>query len=155
MQPRLAGTFAMAFFSISVLLNLAGVRLGDLKAADFKPGNIRATITRDYYTGRAQVIRYYENMRLVYELQSRLRDLRNALPQQQEQAPEEKKNKKEKENRNMSNQPSQDQQNYVQADTGNYEIASYTIPIKDYRAQFSPSGSRHLQSVGARQRRMA
>src|SRR5689334_12344833 len=31
LQPRLAGTFAMGFFSISALLNVAGVHLGDVK----------------------------------------------------------------------------------------------------------------------------
>lgn len=137
-QPRLAGTFAMGFFSISALLNVAGVRLGDVKAADLKPSAIRATITRTYYSSRAQVLRYYDNMRLVYEFQARLRDLRNALPQQQEQ-PQEKKEKKDKGDRNISNQPSQEeQQNYVQADPGEYEMAKFTIGVGP-ALTFSPS----------------
>jgi hypothetical protein len=154
----------MGFFSISALLNVAGVRLGDVKASDLKPSAIRATITRTYYNSRAQVLRYYDNMRLVYEVQSRLRDLRNALPQQQEQQPQknDKKDKTDKNDRNISNQPSQDDQqnqNYVQADPGEYEVAKFTMGLGP-ALQFSPSALSRRMTVGAsflhgRERRIA
>jgi len=159
LQPRLAGTFAMGFFSISALLNVAGVRLGDVKPADLKPSAIRATLTRTYYNSRAQVLRYYDNMRLVYEFQARLRDLRNALPQQQEQPRDkDKKEKQDKGDRNISNQPSrEEQQNYVQADPGEYEMVKFTIGVGP-AFQFSPSLlGRHAtkRAEAVRERRIA
>lgn len=74
LQPRLAMTAAMAFFSIALTLNLTGVRLQDLRASDLRPSSLR----RDFYSERAQVERYYENLRVVYELESRVHDLQSA-----------------------------------------------------------------------------
>jgi Putative zinc-finger len=76
MEPRLMMTVAMAFFSIALTLNLAGVKLTDLRAADFQPSRLRATITRQYYSTNEQVTKYYKNLRLVYEMESRVRELR-------------------------------------------------------------------------------
>jgi hypothetical protein len=45
---------------------------------DLRPGAIRSSASHSYYETEAKVVRYYENMRLVYELQSRVRDLKNA-----------------------------------------------------------------------------
>ena len=158
LQPRLAGTFAMGFFSISALLNVAGVHLGDVKPGDLKPSAIRATLTRTYYSSRASVLRYYDNMRLVYEFQARLRDLRNALPQQEQPREKDKKEKQDKGDRNISNQPSQEeQQNYVQADPGEYEMAKFTIGVGP-AFQFSPSLlGRHTtkRAEAPRERRIA
>src|SRR4051812_13515441 len=43
MQPRLAGTFAMAFFSLSLLMNVAGIRLSDVRKLDLRPSAIQKT----------------------------------------------------------------------------------------------------------------
>jgi len=143
MQPRLASTFAMGFFSVSVLLNMAGVHVGDMKAADLKPSAIRATLTRTYYSSRAQVLRYYDNMRFVYELQSRLRDLRNAMPEQEQ--PRQDKNKKEKDQKNMSDHPGQDnQQNYVQTAPAEYEMAAYRPQSSWVRGRCEKSSALHF-----------
>jgi hypothetical protein len=74
LQPRLAMTAAMAFFSIALTLNLTGVHLNDLKASDLKPSNIE----RNLSDANARAVRYYENLRVVYELESRVRDLQRA-----------------------------------------------------------------------------
>src|SRR5258705_3152121 len=71
LQPRLAMTAAMAFFSIALTMNLTGVRLSALRASDFKPSNIMRTA----YETKAKVVRYSDNLRVVYELESRVRDL--------------------------------------------------------------------------------
>lgn len=73
LEPRLMLTAAMAFFSISITLNVAGIRLNDLR-----PMNLRHTVTRTYFDTSAHVTRYYENMRVVYQLESRVRELRRA-----------------------------------------------------------------------------
>jgi hypothetical protein len=73
LQPRLAMTAAMAFFSIALTLNLTGVRLSELRPSDLKPSSIR----RGFYEANAHVVRYYDNLRVVYELESRVRDLQH------------------------------------------------------------------------------
>ena len=74
LQPRLAMTAAMAFFSIALTLNLTGVRLSDLRASDLKP----SSILRSCYEAKAKVVRYSDNLRVVYELESRVRDLQRS-----------------------------------------------------------------------------
>jgi len=74
LQPRLAMTAAMAFFSIALTLNLTGVRLSDLRASDLKPSSIK----RSLYAADAHVVRYYTNLRVVYELESRVRELQRS-----------------------------------------------------------------------------
>jgi len=74
LQPRLAMTAAMAFFSIALTMNLTGVRLQDLHASDLRPGSLK----RDFYSANARVVQYYEGLRVVYELESRVHDLQSA-----------------------------------------------------------------------------
>jgi hypothetical protein len=73
LQPRLAMTAAMAFFSIALTLNLTGVRLGEVHASDLKP----ASLKRGFYAANARVVQYYEGLRVVYELESRVHDLQS------------------------------------------------------------------------------
>ena len=74
LQPRLAMTAAMAFFSIALTLNLTGVRLNDLRASDFKPSSIMRTASQ----AKTRVVQYTDNLRVVYELESRVRDLQRS-----------------------------------------------------------------------------
>ena len=74
LQPRFAMTAAMAFFSIALTMNLTGIHLRDLHASDLKP----SSIMRSCYDAKARVVRYSDNLRVVYELESRVRDLQNS-----------------------------------------------------------------------------
>jgi hypothetical protein len=74
LQPRLAMTAAMAFFSIALTLNLTGVRLSALRASDLKPSSIMRSASQ----AKASVVRYTDNLRVVYELESRVRDLQRS-----------------------------------------------------------------------------
>jgi hypothetical protein len=67
-------TAAMAFFSIALTMNLTGVHPLSLRASDLQPGSLK----RDFYAADARVVRYYEGLRVVYELESRVRDLQTA-----------------------------------------------------------------------------
>jgi hypothetical protein len=78
MEPRLALVAAMAFFSISLTLDLVGIHLTKVRAADLQPENIRRAVTRQYAQANAHVVRYYENLRIVYEVESRVHQLRRA-----------------------------------------------------------------------------
>jgi hypothetical protein len=111
-QPRFAMSFGMAFFSLSISLSLAGVKLSDLRHIDLRPSAIKRT----YYETSGKVVKYYENIRFVYEIESRVRDLKRATtpaepgPQQQEN--------KERKNNDTSGQPEQKQErNYSQGES--------------------------------------
>ena len=66
-EPRLAMTAAMALFSLALTMNLTGIQLGQLR-----PTSLRRT----YYQSTAGVARYYDNLRVVRVLESRVDDLR-------------------------------------------------------------------------------
>jgi hypothetical protein len=75
-QPRLLMTAAMAFFSIALTLNLAGVRLANLRAADLRPRAMRSYVERQLTMASVPIVRYYDHLRFVYEVESRVRELR-------------------------------------------------------------------------------
>ncbi|MHB1937822.1 MAG: anti-sigma factor [Acidobacteriaceae bacterium] len=77
-EPRMALVAAMAFFSISLTLNLMGVKLTRIRPADLKPQSMRRAVTRQYAQANARVVHYYENLRIVYEVESRVHQLRQA-----------------------------------------------------------------------------
>ncbi len=71
MQPRFAMTAAMAFFSIALSMNLAGVKLSGLRAADLSPKSVK----KSFWSVNGRVVQYYDNLRVVYELESRVREM--------------------------------------------------------------------------------
>ena len=75
-EPRLMMTAAMAFFSIAMTLNLTGVRLSDLRLSNLRPTAVRSFMERRLTVASTPIIRYYDHMRLVYEVQTRMRELR-------------------------------------------------------------------------------
>ncbi|MGH9615608.1 MAG: hypothetical protein ACRD28_02620, partial [Acidobacteriaceae bacterium] len=77
-DPRIVLVAAMAFFSISLTLNLLGVKLTRLRVADLEPQSMRRAVTRQYAQANARVVHYYENLRIVYEVESRVHQLRQA-----------------------------------------------------------------------------
>jgi hypothetical protein len=88
-ETRLLMTVAMAFFSLALTLNLVtGGHITSIHLADLKPSQVGNTISREFYGARRSVVQYYDNMRLFYLLQSRMRELRRDVetqPQQQQQ----------------------------------------------------------------------
>jgi hypothetical protein len=109
-QPRFAMSFGMAFFSLSIALSVAGVKLSDLRHLDLRPTSLK----RNYYETTGRVVKYYENIRFVYEIESRVRDLKRATTPA-EPAPEE--NDKIRKNNNTSGQPEQKQErNYSRSE---------------------------------------
>lgn len=73
-EPRLAMTAAMAFFSVALTLNLTGVRLDQIHAKDLNPTHLKQT----YYAANAEAVRYYDNLRVVRVVESKVDDLREA-----------------------------------------------------------------------------
>jgi hypothetical protein len=112
-QPRFAMSFGMAFFSLSLTMSLAGVKLSDLRHANLRPSAIK----RNYYETSGKVVKYYENIRFVYEIETRVREFKRAtMPA--EPAPQEEKKDKRHRNDNTSGQPEPKQdRNYSQEGT--------------------------------------
>jgi len=104
-QPRFAMSFGMAFFTLSVTLSIAGVRLSDIRHLDLRPSAIRRT----YYETQGRVVKYYENIRFVYEIESRVRQFKQATTPVGQPAREDNKNRKENKD-NTSGQPDQKQE---------------------------------------------
>src|SRR5579864_8711349 len=112
-QPRFAMSFGMAFFTLSVGLSLAGVKISDLRHLDLRPSAIR----RNYYETSGRVVKYYENIRFVYEIESRVRQFKQATTPA-EPAPQEEKKDNHHRNDNTSGQPEPKQdRNYSQEGT--------------------------------------
>jgi hypothetical protein len=100
-EPRLAMTAAMAFFSISLTLNLTGARLNDIHASSLSPNALR----RSYYEANSSAIRFYDNLKFVRALESRVDDIRqsseyfhpsdsNSKPEQPSQQPDQNPDQK-------------------------------------------------------------
>jgi hypothetical protein len=75
-EPRLLMTAAMAFFSIALTLNLTNVRLSSLRLSDLRPTAVRSFVERRVMMASTPIIRYYDHLRFVYEVESRMRELR-------------------------------------------------------------------------------
>jgi hypothetical protein len=75
-QPRLLMTAAMAFFSITLTLNMAGVRLTTIRLADLKPSALSSNLNKQYYSASARVVRYYDNLRFFYVMEAQVREFR-------------------------------------------------------------------------------
>ena len=86
-EPRLMMTAAMAFFSIALTLNLAGVKLSNLRLANFRPHAVRSYMERQFAVASTPLIRYYDHLRFVYEVQTRMRELRESTENEQPQQP--------------------------------------------------------------------
>src|ERR1700731_3285571 len=109
-QPRFAMSFGMAFFSLSISLSLAGVKVNDLRHLDLRP----TALKRNYYETSGRVVKYYENIRFVYEIESRGREFKRARTPA-EPAPRDEEKDKRHRNDNTSGQPEPRQdRNYSQ-----------------------------------------
>lgn len=115
LQPKFVMSFAMAFFSITLLLNVAGFNAGELKHLDLRP----SALVRGYYETQGRLVKYYENIRFVYEIESRVQQLKRATtPEEKTPAPEEKDRK------NKGGEPDRKYQNYSREQEG-VTIARY------------------------------
>jgi hypothetical protein len=81
MHSRFAMSFAMAFFSLSITLTLAGVKITDVKNMVAHPSMLRKNAVLGFTHVEAKVASYYENLRLVYQVQAKVRELKkNTTP---------------------------------------------------------------------------
>jgi hypothetical protein len=74
MQPRFAMGMAMTILSFSMLGRFAGVEVRELKPSDLHPAKVWTAIDDKAHRAWARGVKYYENLRLVYEVRSRLQE---------------------------------------------------------------------------------
>jgi anti-sigma factor RsiW len=75
LQPRLAMGMAMTVLSFSMLARCTGAPVQHLQAADLNPSRVLANFEDRMVRTRDRVVKNYENLRVVYEIESRLNDI--------------------------------------------------------------------------------
>ena len=73
-QPRFVMSFGMIFFSFSLGLSAFGVKPADVAKVDLRPAALRHA----YNDAQIKVVKYYDNIRFVYEIESKVRELKRA-----------------------------------------------------------------------------
>jgi hypothetical protein len=122
-QPRFGMSVAMAFFSVSLVMSVAGIKVSDIAKVDLHPSSIK----RSYYSTQARVVKYYSNMRGFYEIESMLHNIQKATRPAEGGEPSKRETPKPKENNKTSSRPNTGQdskrddsnqdRNYAQDDT--------------------------------------
>ena len=129
-EPRFGLSVAMAFFSLSLAMSVAGVKLSDLQKLDLRP----SAIDRTYHETQSRVVRYYDNIRFVYEVESRVRELRRTI-QPAEPAPKRVAPQTGQPERkdDTSKKPSQErQQNYLSQGQRGVILAQQQVTTADF-----------------------
>jgi anti-sigma factor RsiW len=75
LQPRLVMGMAMTVLSFTMLERCTGVRVERVQANDLNPARIVGGMEMKAVRLKDRVMKYYENLRVVYEVEARLRDL--------------------------------------------------------------------------------
>jgi hypothetical protein len=76
LQPRLAMGMAMTILSIAMLERCTGVKMQHIQPEDLSPVRIWGGIEDKTVRLKDRAVKYYENLRWVYEIEVRLRELR-------------------------------------------------------------------------------
>lgn len=74
LQPKFAMGMAMTILSFSMLGRLAGIEIRQLKPSDLRPAAVWAELDNRVNRTWERAVKYYENLRLVYEVQTRLQE---------------------------------------------------------------------------------
>ena len=74
LQPRYAMGMAMTILSFSMLAKFSPIEVRQLRAADLDPVKIWASIDDHAHRAWDRTMKYYDNLRLVIEVQSRLKE---------------------------------------------------------------------------------
>jgi hypothetical protein len=118
LHSRFAASFAMAFFSVSLTLSLAGVNFGDIIKAATDPPKFKRTVVLQYTQVEAKVTSYYENMRVVYEWESRVQQLRKAVAPQNGNTNDSKPDQQNQNRPVPNSRPEQEENSRHESNTG-------------------------------------
>ena len=117
-QPRFAMSFGMAFFALSVGLTVLGIKPADVRSISLRPAALR----HSYNMTQARVVRYYDNMKVVYDLQAAVRRLKRDVN------PAEPGPAKTKEHKNDTSKEPEQKQERNYSETENHLILACAPP---------------------------
>jgi len=137
-QPQFVMSFGMIFFSFSLALNVAGVKPKDVAKVDLRPAALRHA----YNDAQIKVVKYYDNIHFVYEIESKLRELKRA------NTPAEPGPQPQKENRknNTSGQPEQRQDRNYSRENSQTVLAAMTEGSNDEACSYELRAASYEQS---------
>ena len=87
LHPRFVYAMAMAVFSFSVIVNAAGINLRNVRMEDLNPRNWARHANLAGHQLYARAEKFYYDLRIVYEIESRFRQLSPQPEQQEKEAP--------------------------------------------------------------------
>jgi Putative zinc-finger len=87
LQPKFAMGMAMTIVSFAMLERCTGVRVQHIQAADLSPVRILDSMEDKALRLKDRAVKNYENIRLVYEVETRLRDFESQQDAQDGKAP--------------------------------------------------------------------
>ena len=73
LQPKFAMSMAMTILSLSILARFV-MPVRQLKPADLEPAKVWAAIEDRAYRAYARTVKFYENLKVVYQIQTTLRE---------------------------------------------------------------------------------
>jgi len=77
LQPRCAMGMAMTILSFAMLGRCTGVQVQQISPADLSPARVWNNVEDKAYRSWNRTVKYYENLRLVYEIETRLQEIRD------------------------------------------------------------------------------
>jgi hypothetical protein len=150
-EPRLLMTAAMAFFSIALTLNLTNVRLSSLRLSDLRPSNIRSFVERRVTMASTPIVRYYDHLRLVYEVETRMRELRrttedgSSQPKPQGSVPGQSKQDPGRKDGGSRVDPPQQSVSPTMDDSTDLLESFLTFPVLHFRDRSAHSGGSQME----------
>jgi Putative zinc-finger len=148
-EPRLLMTAAMAFFSIALTLNLTNVRLSSLRLSDLRPSNVRSFVERRVTMASTPIVRYYDHLRFVYEVESRMREMRRTTedgstqPRPKDSAPGQSKQDPVRKDGGSRMDPPQQSVSPTINEVNDLLESSLTFPVLTYSPLSSQEGPAH------------
>jgi hypothetical protein len=87
LQPRVAYPIAMSVFTFSIIVNAAGLNLRSLRLEDLNPRTWVGRASRQGHLMAARAEKFYYDLRVVYEIESRFRQLGGQPQGREEEVP--------------------------------------------------------------------
>jgi hypothetical protein len=122
---RFAMSCAMAFFSVSMVMSVTGIHPRDLTPKG---------ITRACVDGQTKLVKYYENIRFVYEYESRARDVMRIIYNNGSNTNQNEKQKqppKDEKQNNTNREPEQKQYQNYSRDNDDGVLVALDIRLPD------------------------
>ena len=78
LQPRLAMGMAMTILSFAMLKRCTGVGVQQIQPSDLNPVRVWGGVEDKSMRVKDQIVKYYENLRIVYEIETHMKDIEAA-----------------------------------------------------------------------------